>query len=129
MNYDEYAALVPADKLCQRLDEEHLGDIADVMDQWETKLAPALGLKPAEINDIKAKYMGEVASQRWALEGKILNNLHNLYEEDQLKSFRQKYKRIQASVGQRTSLGLALKNQIPRQVCWREAPLDIRREL
>ena len=56
--YEEYAALAPRGKLDLILDQEHegvdihLGKIADCILKWEAKLAPALGLTPAEISDI-----------------------------------------------------------------------------
>lgn len=61
MSFEEYATLVPPDKLELVLDAEnhgvdlHLGEIADAMSQWEIKLAPALGLRHTQINDIKTK--------------------------------------------------------------------------
>ena len=59
MSYKEYAARVPAGKLDLVLDEEHggldihLGKIADATDEWDTVLAPFMGLTEMELKDIR----------------------------------------------------------------------------
>ena len=59
MSYEEYAARVPAGKLDLVLDEEHggldihLGKIADATDEWDTVLAPFMGLTEMELKDIR----------------------------------------------------------------------------
>ena len=57
MSYEEYAAHAPAGKLDLVLDadgvELHLGKIADATDEWDTVLAPYMGLTAMEVKDIK----------------------------------------------------------------------------
>ena len=57
--YERLAGLAPAGKLELVLDQEndgadiHLGKIADAMVNWDTELAPALGLTSNQVSDIK----------------------------------------------------------------------------
>ena len=59
MSFEEYAARVPAGKLDLVFDEEHggldihLGKIADATDEWDTVLAPFMGLTEMELKDIR----------------------------------------------------------------------------
>lgn len=72
MSYEDYAARVPPGKLDLELDEmyngveKHLGRIADAMDDWEAKLAPALDTRQREIRDIQLKFKDQPALQRFA---------------------------------------------------------------
>ena len=73
MSYEEYATRVPEGKLDLVLDAEnkgvelHLHQIAEELDDWDVKLAPVLGLKAKEIEDIQSKYKDEPARQRYSL--------------------------------------------------------------
>ena len=68
MSYEEYAARAPAGKLDQVLDadgvELHLGEIADATDDWDTVLAPHMGLTHMEVVDIKKIHRDNPAEQR-----------------------------------------------------------------
>ena len=45
----------------------HLGKIVDSMVEWDTKLAPALGLTSTEVHDIKETHRDKPAVERSAL--------------------------------------------------------------
>ena len=68
MNYEEYAARVPAGKLDLLLDadgvELHLGKIADATDDWDTVLAPHMGITDREVKDIRRNHRDDRAEQR-----------------------------------------------------------------
>ena len=68
MSYEDYAAHTPADKLDLVLDadgvELHLGKIADATDEWDTVLAPHMGLTAMEVKDIIENNRGNRAIQR-----------------------------------------------------------------
>ena len=56
MSFEEYAARVPAGKLDLVLDDGldiHLGKIADATDEWDSVLAPFMGLTEMELADIR----------------------------------------------------------------------------
>ena len=83
MSYEEYAARVPAGKLDLVLDEEHggvdihLGEIADATDEWDTVLAPHMGLTEIELRDIRSNHRDNRAFQRYILSCMDLgSNIH-----------------------------------------------------
>ena len=71
MSFERYAALVPKDKLGLVMDsghggvDRHLCAVADELpDEWDTQLAPVLGLRRRDVSDILKKHRDEPARQR-----------------------------------------------------------------
>lgn len=42
---------------------KHLGEIADLMSEWEGRIAEHLGLTPADVSNIKQKHPNELRLQ------------------------------------------------------------------
>ena len=68
MSYEEYAARAPAGTLDLVLDadgvELHLVEIADATRDWDTVLAPHMGLTAMQLKDIRANHRDNRALQR-----------------------------------------------------------------